>query len=314
MKALCVVGGAVAAAVGGLAVYSAKTFRKVLGRADASVPARDSELVKTKLQPYADHIYDGVELLKGAKTETVYIEAFDGLKLAALCLPAENPRATVILMHGFRSSPYWDFAGIVRKYSGMGFNLLIPYQRAHGKSEGKYITFGVKERRDLHSWIEWAIDRFGEKEKIVVDGMSMGSATVLMASELGYPDNVKGIIADCGYTSPYDIVVKVMRSNMHLPKYPFIWMFGAMCRVFAGFSLKECSATDAMKVNDKPVLFAHGEADDFVPYSMTTQNYDACVAEKILLSVPEAGHGMCYLMDMERYDLELQKFFDKVLA
>ncbi|MBR2460273.1 MAG: alpha/beta hydrolase [Clostridia bacterium] len=314
MKGFYIACGVAIAAVGAMAIYSAGMFRKVLGRSDASVPSRDSELVKTKLQPYADHIYNGVELLHGEKSETVYTQSFDGLKLAAVCLPAEESRATVILMHGFRSSPYWDFAGVIKKYSEMGFNLVLPYQRAHGKSEGKYLTFGVKERRDLLSWVDWTKERFGENEKIIVDGMSMGAATVLMASGLGYPDNVKGIIADCGYTSPYEIISKVMKENMHIPQYPFIWIFGAMCRVFADFSLKECSTVDAMKVNGKPVLFAHGEADDFVPYAMTVENYDACVAEKVLVSVAGADHGISYLVDQKKYDEALDSFLEKNLG
>ena len=104
-----------------------------------------------------------------------------------------------------------------------------------------------------------------------------------------------------------------MQKKMHIPKYPFIWMYDAACRVFADFSLKECSATNAMKVNNVPVLFAHGEADDFVPHWMTKQNFDACVAEKVFVSVPGAGHGMCYLIDRERYESELDKFISSVL-
>lgn len=312
-KALYIGGGAVAAAAIGVMAYSFVTFRKVMGRAEE--PFFDGELaqVKPKLVPYAEVIHDSIGLLKSEKTELVYTQSYDGLRLAGLFLPAEDGRATVILMHGFRSTPYGDFSGIVRKYHEMGLNLLIPYQRAHGKSEGKYLTFGVKERRDVHSWINWVTKRLGADEKILVDGMSMGCATVLMASELGYPDNVKGIIADCGYTTPYDIVAHVIKTKMHLPKYPFIIFFGGMCRAFAHFSLKECSATEAMKKNPKPTLFVHGEADDFVPYEMTVKNHDACAAEKVFVSIPKAGHGMCYFTDTEYYDRELERFIEKVL-
>ena len=313
MKKRYIFGGLTLLAIGGTVLYTAAMFKKCMGRAKDNIPTRDTKLVKEKLAPYADEIYAGVEWLQNGNTETVYTEAYDGIKLAALCLPAKNARATVILMHGFRSTPYWDFAGAVKKYSEMGLNLVLPYQRAHGKSEGKYITFGVKERRDVHSWIDWVKERFGDDEKIILDGISMGCATVLMASELGYPDNVKGIIADCGYTSPYDIVSSVMKNNMHIPKYPFIWMYDAACRVFAGFSLKECSTTEAMKINTVPILFAHGEADDFVPYWMTKKNYDTCIAQKDLVSVPNAGHGMCYLIDKEQYEDAIDRFISSVL-
>ena len=313
MKKNYIAVGTTVLAVAGTVGYTIRMFNKFMGRTDDKIPTRDSKLVKEVLHPYADGIYEGVEFLRGEVSEIVYTESHDGLKLAAVCLPAKNPKATIILMHGFRSNPYWDFAGAVRKYSEMGLNLVLPYQRAHGKSEGKYLTFGVKERHDVHSWIKWVKERFGDNEKILVDGMSMGSATVLMASELGYPENVKGIIADCGYTSPYDIVSCVMQDTMHIPKYPFIWMYDAACRIFADFSLKDCSATNAMKVNNVPVFFAHGEADKFVPHWMTKQNYDACKAKKVFVSVPDAGHGMCYLIDRERYERELDQFINTVL-
>lgn len=287
-------------------LFVLRIFLKTMGRAEAVIPYEDSKIMQRKdLKPHFNEFSEGMKFID-ENSDKVFVTAYDGIRLAAFCIPCKNARGTVLLMHGFRSSPYVDFGCAKKKYHSMGLNIVAPYQRAHGLSEGKYLTFGVKERYDVFSWIEFINQRFGGD--IFVDGLSMGCATVLMASELGYPENVRGIIADCGYTSPYEIVVSVMKNSMHLPKYPFIWLFNGMCRIFAGFSLSECSAVEAMKKNKTPVLFVHGEADDFVPYSMGKSNHTACIAEKYFLSSKTAGHALCYFEIREEYDKMLESF------
>lgn len=308
MKAV-IIGSCVLFAVALLICVSTyRLFRTLIGRACDVIPDGSTGLLEKKgLGEHASEFICGVEFIN-ERAELVYTEAFDGVKLAAFRIPAKHASGTILLMHGFRSSPYLDFSCVVKRYSDMGLNVILPYQRAHGKSGGRYLTLGVKERYDVLSWLRFIDSGSVPGADVFIDGLSMGCATVLMASGLGYPDNVKGIIADCGYTSPYDIVSIVMRRRLHLPKYPFIWVFELCCRAFAGFSLKECSACEALSVNRTPILFAHGEADELVPYWMTLKNYEACTAEKRLISVKEAGHAMCYFTDREQYERTLDEF------
>lgn len=138
------------------------------------------------------------------------------------------------------------------------------------KSEGRYITYGVKERHDLKRWILYTNRNLAAKNKdIFLCGISMGCATTLMAAGLDLPDNVKGIIADCGFTSPWDIIKHVAKERFHLPPFPLMYMVDLISEVVAGFGLKEVSIPEIMKRNKIPVLFIHGDADDYVPMWMT---------------------------------------------
>ncbi len=295
-------------------IFTYRLFRSLMGRARDVVPDSGSQILERKgLKEHATEFISGVEFIR-ERAELVYTDADDGVRLAAFCIPADAAKGSILLMHGFRSSPYLDFGCVVKRYLDMGLNVILPYQRAHGKSGGKYLTLGVKERYDVFSWLRFIDGRFTPGGDVFIDGLSMGCTTVLMASGLGYPDNVKGIIADCGYTSPYGIVSVVMRQKLHLPKYPFIWVFGMYCRMFSGFSLTECSTVDALSTNAIPVLFAHGEADELVPYGMTLENYGACVSEKQLISVKDAGHAMSYFTERERYEEVLDKFINEHLT
>lgn len=145
--------------------------------------------------------------------EWVYTRSEDGKKLAARYYHVDEHGPLQIQFHGYRSDAVRDFCGGNKAAREMGMNVLSVDQRAHGKSEGYTLTFGVKERKDCLSWILYARERFGADQPIILAGLSMGAATVLMASELDLPDNVKGIIADCPYSSPKEIICKLLSSS-----------------------------------------------------------------------------------------------------
>lgn len=241
---------------------------------------------------------EGRKRLASLTPEAVETTSEDGLRLVGELYYADEPTDHFLLcMHGFHSGPK-DFVCAVDFFRSLGYNVLLVTQRAHGESEGEWITFGVKERYDCRSWCRYLVERFGDGIGIVLDGISMGAATVLMATELDLPRNVKAVMADCGYTSPWEIVCDVAKRSMHIPKYPFMPLFRWVVKRVAGFDLKEVSATDAMERNETyPILLIHGMADDFVPHHMSISNYDACRAPKRLVSVEGAGHGLSYLVD-----------------
>ena len=236
------------------------------------------------------------------------IRSFDGLKLSGKYFEYA-PGATVELMfHGYRGSAERDLCGGVLRAFALGRNVLIVDQRASSNSDGHVITFGVNESRDCISWLDFMVKEFGPDVKIVLTGISMGAATVLMAAARGLPSNVVGILADCGYNSAKDIMKKTIR-EMKLPPnlmYPFARL-GA--RVYGKFDLEELSPEEAMKNCPVPVIFFHGDADDFVPSWMSQRNYEACSAPKELVIVPGAGHGLCYPVDPDGYLKAMAKFF-----
>lgn len=260
------------------------------------------------LDAYRDQMEEGEKWLRAQNMETVCIRSHDGLKLAGHFLDGGTGR-TLILVHGYRSRAFRDFSCVAAYYRSLGFNLLLIDQRAHGESEGKHICFGAKERYDCVRWAGYIDRRIGGE--IFLDGISMGASTVLMAAGEDLPASVKGIIADCGFTSPGAIMLKVMEEDIGVRCRPLFRLVGRMIRLRAGFDVDGCSTVDAMRKNRLPVLLLHGTEDRFVPCRMTVEAYEACQAEKTLLLVEGAGHGASYLQDGDRCRAALQEFLGK---
>jgi fermentation-respiration switch protein FrsA (DUF1100 family) len=181
--------------------------------------------------------------------------------------------------------------------------------RASGQSEGHVITFGVNESRDCQTWVNYILENIDANATIILAGISMGAATVMTVAGGETPKNVVGVLADCGYTSTKDIVKKVMR-EMKLPAslvYPFA-RFSAI--VLGGFDPDADSPIKAMSRCRLPIIFIHGDADDFVPFSMSEQNFAACTSEnKRLVKIAGAGHGLAFPVDNDGYIKELEEFF-----
>ena len=277
------------------------------------LPWLDEEAMKnTSYGKYYENIVIGDKFLKENPSQELEIESFDGLKLRGAWVPAENPKGTILLAHGYRSSKLVDFSLAFGMYHTLGMNILLPDQRAHGKSEGKYITFGVKESRDMQSWIAYHNQTFGEFP-LILSGLSMGASTMLYLADVDLPDNVKGIIADCGFTSPREIVKTVFHRVIHLPAAPTLFVADLFARLFAGFSLTEKDTRKTLQNSKLPVLLVHGVEDGFVPCEMTKQGYDACNGEKELLLVEKADHGVSFLVDKPRYTKIVLAFLEKYL-
>lgn len=263
--------------------------------------------------PMHEKMYSLVREMQAIPYAQVYITSFDGTKLAGKYYHTSDDAPLQIQFHGYHGTGLRDFCGGHKIAREMGHNILVIDERAHGKSEGRTITFGVLERYDCLSWVKYANERFGTEQPIFLVGVSMGAATVLMASELDLPENVAGIIADCPYSSPVAIIRKVGK-DMKLPTglvYPFVWT-GA--RLFGHFKVTKSSAVEAVKNTDIPILLIHGDDDKFVPCDMSREIYEACVSEKMMVTVPGAGHAVSCLVDWEKYESAVQEFIGKCLA
>lgn len=238
-------------------------------------------------------------------TRDVTIRSRDGLRLHARYYETAVGAPVHILFHGYRSSGLRDFSGGLPLALRGGNNVLLIDQRAHGESQGRCLTFGVLERFDCLDWANYAAATFGGD--IVLVGLSMGAATVLMASELPLPPNVKGIIADCGYTSPEAIIRTVIRSRKRRDGLTYaLTRLGA--KWFGRFDLESAAAVTALRRCRVPVLLLHGEADRFVPCEMSRENYAACASRKTLFTVAGAPHGASYLVDPEGYTAAVRDF------
>lgn len=240
--------------------------------------------------------------------EEVEIRSFDGLTLRGKYYEYAPGAPMELMFHGYRGNAERDLSGGVYRCFSLGRSVLIVDQRSCGNSEGDVITFGIKEHRDCLAWLDYAVKRFGPEQKIILTGISMGASTVLMAAGRELPSNVIGVLADCGYTTAREIMMEVIRQMKLPPKlcYPFVRL-GA--KLYAGFDPDSFSALEAAPDIRVPVIFFHGESDDFVPCSMSRKNYDACTARKALVTVPGAGHGLAFPVDEEGYLHALREFF-----
>ena len=235
------------------------------------------------------------------------MRSFDGLTLHGKYYECKKGAPIELMMHGYRGTAERDLCGGIQRCFSLGRNCLIIDQRACGKSDGHVITFGVKEHRDCLDWVDLIIKNIDKDARIILCGISMGASTVLMASAKELPKNVVGVLADCGFTSAKEIIQKVIR-QMGLPAkllYPFVRL-GAL--VFGGFNLEETPAVEAVKNAKVPVILYHGTTDDFVPCEMSVKNFEACKAAKQLVTVENAGHGLCYLVEPQKYLKTLAEF------
>lgn len=233
----------------------------------------------------------------------------DGLKLHAYYLPAKKAtNQTVLLAHGYagRSEQMSSFAQMY--YEDLGYNVLLPDARGHGLSEGDYIGFGWPERKDVVKWIQMIVEHTGAEAQIVLHGVSMGAATVMMASGEELPPQVKAIVADCGYTSVADELAYQLKRMYKLPSFPILPSTSLLTKLRAGYSFKEASALEQVKKSKTPILFIHGGGDLFVPTEMVYRLYENGPAEKRLFVVPGAGHGLARQFDPEGYDGEVTEF------
>ncbi len=252
-------------------------------------------------EPFREELVNWIKSTRGTPHDDIYITSFDSLTLHGKYYEYKAGAPMEILFHGYRGTAERDLSGAVERCFALGRNALIVDQRGSGESEGRIITFGIKEHRDCLKWVEYAVSRFGKDVKIILTGISMGASTVIMAAGNPLPANVVSLLADCPFTSAKEIINKVI-CDLKLPSrfiYPFI-RFGA--RFFGGFDIEETSPIEAIKNCNLPILFFHGDTDAFVPMEMSSKLFnESPVTQKRFVAVQGAGHGLAYPVDKEGY-------------
>lgn len=240
------------------------------------------------------------------ENETVTITAQDGIELTGHWIPAENPKRIIIAMHGWRARWSRDFGMIADFWAKQGCSVLYAEQRGQNDSQDEHMGFGLTERGDCLEWARWA-ETIGLP--VYLAGISMGGATVLMAADLPLPECVRGIMADCAFTSPNRIWQHVVHDNLHLPYGLRKYVADIICRKKIGIGADEISTVGSLEHAKVPVLFLHGTDDNFVPVDMAYENYKACASPKRIFVVPGADHGMSYFLDREGYENAMMSFW-----
>lgn len=247
---------------------------------------------------------------ENAKIESIVTK--DGLKLKGFYIPSKKKsNKSVLLIHGYGGIPE-EMVPMARHYFSKGYSCLIPIHRSHGESEGRYISMGTFESRDMLLWLNILINK-NPNTNILLHGVSMGGATVMMMCGLKLPENVKVAVEDCGYTNVNDIFSDKIRNLFHLPSFPLIPLSSAVCKVRAGFNFKEGDSLKSVKQTKIPLFFVHGTDDGFIPPKMMETLFNACNSPKEKLFIEGANHAESIKKNPKLYWEKIDSFIEKYM-
>jgi len=286
-------------------------YRMALTRQEKHTQLQEPD---AKAQVRLDANASGKEYLTSLNPEDVTLRAFDGLELKGWFIPAaRSSNKLAVLVHGYTSSGPNEFGGFLKFYhEELGYNVLLPDHRAHGRSEGKRIGFAALEWRDIFGWAEMFVKRLGPDTQVVLHGISMGAATVMNCNAHNPPDYIKCVVEDCGFTNGYEMLWLAARRDLKLNIPPIMWGLAFWFKLFTGKSLKKESDPYGNIGKFKvPTLFVHGAADPFVPTEMGLRCHEAASVEKDLLLIDGAAHAMAYFIGTEAYEAKLREWYAK---
>ncbi|MCF0242010.1 MAG: alpha/beta hydrolase [Treponema sp.] len=263
----------------------------------------DNIIYKTRKEKFLEV----VEKLENTDSESVSITADDGILLHGSYFE-NNPKAPLIIFfHGYHGTFKWDGYGTFKTATENGWNILMTDLRAHGKSTGNVITFGIKESLDVKTWTNYAASRFGKSTPVFISGMSLGAASVLMAGNLSLPQNVKGIISDSAFSNAEE-QIKTAIHFMHLPVIPVYFFVVLGAKIFGHFDFRKSSPLEAVKKINLPILFIHAKKDTIVPVKMCDDLYNACTSKKFLLQINNGDHTATATDDYSSYKKAVESF------
>ena len=259
------------------------------------------------LLPYKNVMNEALKWFNSVNKESMSIKSFDGIKLNGIFINNKKSKYILILCHGYRSTKERDLYASLKHYYNMGLSILLLDQRACLNQEGKYITFGYNESKDVNLWINYIYKKY--KKEVILGGVSLGASTILMVNN----KHVVSIIADSAYSSAYEEIKYAISHYFHIIPSLFIGVISLYFRVFTGINLKEVSTYKNLDKINIPILFIHGSIDDFVPLKNVYDNYDYYKGEKDILVIDGAAHGMGYLIDSNKYINKINEFLNKYL-
>ena len=275
------------------------SYHQYIRRKDRKPQDDTSDERKTEVQQW----------FKEGHISDVTVQSFDDLTLHAMMIENHKSDQWVILVHGYGTEGM-DMLYRAMRFDKLGYNCLVIDLRGHGLSEGEYIGMGWNDRLDILKWCDWLVEQKPDAG-IILYGISMGASAVMMAcGEEELNPHVLCAIEDSGYTSVADISSYQLKQKMNLAAQPVMIGLGTLVRNRCHYNVWEASAVEQLKKCRVPMMFIHGEEDDFVPYDMVFENYYACITEKELYTVSDAGHCQADHSPhyMERIDRFIRRF------
>ena len=260
---------------------------------------------------YRDKIDIVNKWLEEQTIEKVFIKSYDNLTLNGLLINNEKGKGVMIVFHGYRSDATNHLFLSYPYFYDLGYSILLINQRTCMDSEGKYITFGAKEKDDVLSWIKYSNENY-KNQDIILAGISMGATGLILSTKNITKDmNVKLLIADSGYISGCSSIKECFKSVLHINGTIFMPGINIWCRLFAGFNLKDTNVLSDISNCDVPLLVFHNKRDRFVSVDNSIKIYETYPGEKDLVLFEESGHATCYLSEPDKYINSINKYILK---
>lgn len=308
---------AVTAGAAAVSVEAINLYRQVMGRGDrpqsliAKLLTKEDQEKNKQSDNWRKQYVDWAD---GQAMERCTITSDRGDVLRGYYFPPDKPSDIIVIgSHGFHADHTVDPYTFIKHYHDRGWGFFCCDHVASGESSGDYVGFDYFESRDMLLWIDYLKARFGSDIKLILHGVSMGASTVLQLADK-CPDCVKLIISDCAYTGALDEFENVVKSFGILAAKPILWVFNKMNIRFAGFDLKETDVRNSVVNAKVPILFIHGEEDDFVPLKMAQELYKICGAPlKKIKTFKNASHAESLMKNEKEYLKTVDEFIDENL-
>ena len=247
--------------------------------------------------------------------EKHYIKSDRGQNLVGYLMKAEEPSNIYVFgAHGYRSYGKKEFCGFAQYYLSRGINVFFPDHIASGDSDGSHCTFGYYEKEDCMKWLGYMKDTFGDDIKIILHGVSMGSATVcMMSGKEDLPDNVKFTVADCGFTTA-KALFKYKMNELKIPDVGLLRGVNLANKINHGFDFRDIAPVESVAKAKVPMFFVHGKEDNLVPSFMAQELYESCASEyKDILIVSGADHAQAHVGGKQEYEDKIDIFIEKFI-
>ena len=251
---------------------------------------------------------EGYQEFDAMEKEDVWIESFDQHRLHGYFIPNEKAKKVVISFHGYNTEARKEYP-LHHSYYRDGYTVLIVDQRGVGQSKGRFITMGLLERRDCLAWIDYVLERCGGDVEILLEGLSMGASTIMMAAQDIHCPQVRGMIVNCGFNSCTDQLEHTITRLMHLPRVPVMATVKLYAKLLAKYDMDAITAAESLSKSDIPLLMFHGAKDTFVPFENLAKIYPhARATHKKMVPCEHAAHGIARFEDPELYEGEIRQF------
>lgn len=290
-----------------LFAISVMVFKRSFVRAKTFLKGKKSE----KWQKYKNEIDASWEKLDKLEKEDIYLSGYKNKKIHATFIKSNTGSKKVILFsHGWKNMGLNDYACAGMYYHEKGYNVLVVDHLAHGESEGKYITFGLNDKENILKWVDYINNLFESDCEIYMHGLSMGSSTICYMAKYDMK-NVKGIIADSGFMDGYELAKHIVSSRFKFLPSVILFNVRILCMLIAHFDIKKCNTKESLIKSKYPILFMHGDSDNFVPTIHSINSYEACNSEKSIVLFDRSAHIIACLMHKEKYQNTVLEFIEK---